>query len=98
MVFGGVVVDIRDNMNDIDEPLARYIIIDITLAIAYFLFDELVDIISDTGFDSIIGSFRGIFRVRYGDGTIKVGVGKLPWRRKMATHSSILAWKIPRME
>ena len=22
-------------------------------------------------------------------------VGKIPWRRKMATHSSILAWKIP---
>ena len=23
------------------------------------------------------------------------GVGKTPWRRKMATHSSILVWKIP---
>ena len=22
-------------------------------------------------------------------------VGKIPWRRKMATHSSILAWRIP---
>ena len=22
-------------------------------------------------------------------------VGKIPWRRKMATHSSILAWEIP---
>ena len=22
-------------------------------------------------------------------------VGKIPWRRGMATHSSILAWKIP---
>ena len=25
-------------------------------------------------------------------------VGKIPWRRKMATHSSILAWRIPRTE
>ena len=23
------------------------------------------------------------------------GLGKIPWRRKMATHSSILAWRIP---
>ena len=22
-------------------------------------------------------------------------VGKIPWRRTMATHSSILAWRIP---
>ena len=22
-------------------------------------------------------------------------VGKIPWRKKMATHSSILAWRIP---
>jgi len=22
-------------------------------------------------------------------------VGKIPWRRKMATHSSTLAWRIP---
>ena len=25
-------------------------------------------------------------------------VGKIPWRRKRATHSSILAWDIPRTE
>ena len=25
-------------------------------------------------------------------------VGKIPWRRKMATHSSTLAWRIPRRE
>ena len=25
----------------------------------------------------------------------KPWVGKIPWRRKMATHSSILAWEIP---
>ena len=25
-------------------------------------------------------------------------VGKTPWRRKMTTHSSILAWRIPRPE
>ena len=24
-------------------------------------------------------------------------VGKVPWRRKLATHSSILAWRIPWM-
>ena len=72
MVFGGMVVDIGDNMNDINEPLARYIVIDITFAVAYFLFDELVDIIPDTGFDSIIGSIRGICRARYRHGAIKV--------------------------
>ena len=22
-------------------------------------------------------------------------VGKIPWRRELATHSSILAWRIP---
>ena len=38
MVLGGVVVDIGDNMNDIDKPLVRYIIMDITFAVAYFLF------------------------------------------------------------
>ena len=25
-------------------------------------------------------------------------VGKIPWRREMATHSSTLAWKIPWMD
>ena len=25
-------------------------------------------------------------------------VGKIPWRRRMATHSSILAWRIPGTE
>ena len=25
-------------------------------------------------------------------------VGKIPWKKEMATHSSILAWKIPWME
>ena len=45
---------------------------DITFAVAYFLFDELVDIIPDTGSDRIIGSVRGICRVRYRHGAIKV--------------------------
>jgi len=26
------------------------------------------------------------------------GYGRFPWRRGMATHSSILAWRIPCME
>ena len=25
-------------------------------------------------------------------------VRKIPWRREMVTHSSILAWRIPQME
>ena len=72
MVFGGVVVDIGDNVNDINEPLVRYIIIDITFAVAYFLFNKVVDIVPDTGSDRIIGSVRGICRVRYRHGAIKV--------------------------
>ena len=30
-----------------------------------------------------------------GDSGFDPWVGKIPWRKEMATHSSILAWKIP---
>ena len=30
-----------------------------------------------------------------GDPGLNSWVGKIPWRREMATHSSILAWRIP---
>ena len=33
---------------------------------------------------------------RYKRRRFNLWVGKIPWRRKIATHSSILAWEIPR--
>ena len=26
---------------------------------------------------------------------VDLWIGKIPWRRKLATHSSILAWEMP---
>ena len=33
--------------------------------------------------------------VNAGDVSLIPGVEKIPWRKQMATHSSILAWEIP---
>ena len=45
-----------------------------------------------TGFPSSLGSKESTYNA--GDSGLICGVGKICWRREMATHSSIPAWRI----
>ena len=46
----------------------------------------------------LVGSAAKSPPANAGDSGSILGVGKVPLEKEMATHSSILAWKIPRTE
>ena len=43
----------------------------------------------------ILGTVLHHLRVNTHVHSVNVHVGKIPWRKGMATHSSVLAWRIP---